>query len=66
MVVCLCSAVCWGAVLSAANGGVAVLVAVQVLQATGTQGIYDSVAGKQNSVISFANTANRIRNEFFR
>ena len=39
---------------------------VQVLQATGTQGIYDQVAGKQNSVISFANTANRIRNEFFR
>lgn len=38
----------------------------EVLQATGTQGIYDSVAGKQNSVISFANTANRIRNEFFR
>lgn len=38
----------------------------QVLQATGTEGLYNSAVQQQNSVINFANTANRIRNEFFR
>lgn len=38
----------------------------QVLEATGTQGIYNQAVGAQNSVVSFANTANYIRNEFFR
>ena len=39
---------------------------VQVLEATGTQGIYNSAVSQQNSVINFAHTAQRIRNEFFR
>jgi hypothetical protein len=38
----------------------------QVLEATGTQGIYNSAVSQQNSVINFAHTAQRIRNEFFR
>lgn len=38
----------------------------EVLEATGTQGIYNQAVGAQNSVVNFANTANYIRNEFFR
>ena len=43
-----------------------VLQLVQVLEATGTQGLYNSAVSQQNSVINFAHTAQRIRNEFFR
>lgn len=44
----------------------ALLYCEQVLQATGTEGLYNSAVQQQNSVINFANTANRIRTEFFR